>query len=99
MTTTKHMQRDAFLGDFDFLPVRATLDIGRVPLSPSMRDFDDAQTLALNADPFTIKGAAEVWFAEAVRWRRDPERANADLDTEAIAKATARRLFKMQRDD
>jgi hypothetical protein len=85
-----------FAGDFDFLPVRASLEFGRVPSVPSMADFDDAQSFAINADPFTIEGAAAVWQAEAVRWRRgNPD---IDLDTKAIASATARRLFKKQAD-
>jgi hypothetical protein len=88
---------DIFTGSFDFIPVRASLELPPVPSSPSMRDFDDAQTYAINADPWTNRGVAEIWRAEAVRWRR----CNPDmpLDLPAIARATAAVVFRRQRDD
>ncbi len=88
---------DTFKGDFDFIPVRASLDLPRIPSSPTMRDFDDAQTAAITANPWTNRGVAEIWRAEAVRWRR----CNPDmpLDMPAIAKATAAVVYRRQRDD
>jgi hypothetical protein len=83
-----------FTGDFDFLPVRAILERGAVPSHPTMVDFDNAQTFGINADPFTVEGAADVWWSEAVRWRRGSP--GDALDIPAIAAKTAARLFKMQ---
>ncbi len=86
-----------FTGDFDLLPIRAHLDLGPVPTSPSMADFDDAMTAALNADPWTIEGAAAIWQGEAVRWRRGNP--GATLDTAAIAAKCAERIHAAQRKD
>lgn len=61
-----------------------------------MADFDNAMTASINADPFTIEGAAAIWHSEAVRWRRGPEHANQPLDIAAIAKATAKQLYARQ---
>jgi hypothetical protein len=58
-----------------------------------MRDFDDAMTAAINADPFTLAGAAAIWHGEAVRWRRGNSGA---LDMDGIAQATAQRLRTAQ---
>lgn len=95
MFTTK-TESAPFLGDFDLLPLRAHLDIGGVPLSPSMRDFDDAMTHAIRADPFTVAGAAAIWHGEAVRWRRGHANAIAPLDLGAIAQATAEQIYRKQ---
>lgn len=62
-----------------------------------MVDFDDAMTGSINADPFTIEGAAVVWRGEAIRWRRgNPEIA---LDLPAVAALTAKRLREMQEEE
>ena len=82
--------------DVDFAAVLAHLLVGRVPAHPTMRDFDDAQTRAITADPHTRAGVAQIWFAEAVRWRRHPARATAPLDVEEINALTAARAERMR---
>ena len=87
-----------FTGDFDLLPVRAHLDHGPVPRRATMVDFDHAMTAAINADPWTIEGAASIWHGEAVRWRRGNPDAET-IDTAAIAAATAKRIHAAQSRD
>jgi len=86
-----------FNGDFDLLPIRSHLDHGPVPRSASMVDFDDAMTLAINADPWTIEGAARIWRGEAIRWRRG----NPDIpiDIKAVGALCATRLREKQEED
>lgn len=98
-TATMYMTANTpFTGDFDLLPVRAHLDHGPVPKRASMVDFDDAMTASINADPWTMKGAASIWHGEAVRWRRGNPDAEV-IDTAAIAAATAKRLHAAQAKD
>jgi len=88
---------DIFTGNFDFIAVRASLELPQIPSSPTMRDFDDAQTYAITANPWTMRGVAEIWRAEAVRWRR--HNPDTPLDVKAIVAATAAVVFRRQRDD
>lgn len=90
--------RTMFTGDFDLLPVRAHLDHGPVPKRATMVDFDHAMTAAINADPWTIEGAASIWHGEAVRWRRGNPDAEV-IDTKAIAAKCAERLRAAQSKD
>ena len=91
------MQSTPFLGEFDPLPVRAHLDHGAVPSNPSMVDFDYAMTSAINADPWTMRGAAAIWHGEAVRWRRSNP--GVALDLHAIGAACALRVKEAQDED
>ena len=87
---TTGFQADAFLGDFDALPLRSHILFGAVPRYPIEDDFHHAVSVAFHAND-----AAAEWRIEAVRWRRS--HSDGELDLHAIATATAERLYQLCR--
>lgn len=92
MTTTEK----PFLGDFDFLPVRSSIDSGPLP-SATSDAFQAASIEAISSLPdddevLTIRVAALVWRMEAIRARRQlgPD---ADVCGRAVMRAVAARLY------
>ena len=89
----------AFDGSFEFLPLRAHIDLGAVPSHPTSDDFHLAvsQLRAAENDSGTITWAiaAARWRVEAIRTRRQTPGAEI-ADRETFAR-TATALFNWSR--
>lgn len=86
-----------FDGSFEYLPLRAQLDIGMVPHAPTSDDFQLAVSRLRAAEddagdvrPVTWRVAAARWFVEAVRERR--AQPGADIGSNAVMSRVAKAL-------
>lgn len=88
-----------FAGDFDLLPIAATLHFSAVPMYPTADDFHAAVSEYEGAlSEVTIDGvitmrlASARWRVEAIRWRRGAGYGVTPMDLATIASRTAAAL-------
>jgi hypothetical protein len=83
-----------FNGDFDLIPIRATLDGLTVPTYPSPQDVALAQMAFARVQAITWESAALAWHVEAVKARHcNPM---ADITGREVMGRVAARLYNLR---